>query len=129
MQTLALLCIAPDGLMSLDLQMEKEWRDWSFLRRLARVTKEMTPSHRLDLLTDAFHYAWWKSAGLDMQLLQRVKKAEKMSVLAAPVLVTERDMERWKKTELELAQQKPKPKSLGVMNRVWQIKQNLRNLC
>ncbi|CAM4705171.1 unnamed protein product [Leuciscus chuanchicus] len=32
-------------------------RLWSFLRRFARVTKEMTPSHRLDLLTDALlHY-------------------------------------------------------------------------
>ncbi|XP_073672018.1 uncharacterized protein [Paramisgurnus dabryanus] len=27
-------------------------RLWSFLQRFARVTKEMTPSHRLDLLTD-----------------------------------------------------------------------------
>lgn len=40
-------------------------RLWSFLRRFARVTKEMTPSHRLDLLTDALlHYGRRKSTDL-----------------------------------------------------------------
>ncbi|XP_073729006.1 uncharacterized protein [Misgurnus anguillicaudatus] len=59
-------------------------RLWSFLQRFARVTKEMTPSHRLDLLTDALlHYGRRKSTDL--------------------VLISEGDMERWKK----LAQQKP----------------------
>ncbi|XP_060714607.1 uncharacterized protein LOC132838346 [Tachysurus vachellii] len=95
-------------------------RLWSFLRRFARVTKEMTPSHRLDLLTDALlHYGWRKSTDLEVQLLQRLDKAEKISILAqedissvireAPVLVSEGDMERWKKREMELAQQKQKP--------------------
>nr|XP_055072675.1 uncharacterized protein LOC129452673 isoform X3 [Misgurnus anguillicaudatus] len=90
-------------------------RLWSFLQRFARVTKEMTPSHRLDLLTDALlHYGRRKSTDLEVQLLQRVDKAEKILILApqedissvireAPVLISEGDMERWKK----LAQQKP----------------------
>jgi len=29
-------------------------RFWSYARHFAPITKEMTPSHRLDLLTDAF---------------------------------------------------------------------------
>ncbi|XP_049331675.1 uncharacterized protein LOC111195712 isoform X3 [Astyanax mexicanus] len=97
-------------------------RLWSFLRRFARITKEMTPSHRMDLLTDALlHYGWRKATDLDMQLLLRVEKAEKMTVVAkdeismiireAPVPVSEQDMERWKKTEAELVRQKPKPKN------------------
>ncbi|KAK2831180.1 hypothetical protein Q7C36_016266 [Tachysurus vachellii] len=66
-------------------------RLWSFLRRFARVTKEMTPSHRLDLLTDALlHYGRRKSTDLrfiknvfsEVQLLQRLDKAEKISILA-----------------------------------------------
>ncbi|XP_073702528.1 uncharacterized protein [Garra rufa] len=95
-------------------------RLWSFLRRFARVTKEMTPSHRLDLLTDALlHYGRRKSTDLEMQLLQRLDKAEKILILAqeeissvireAPVLVSEGDMEKWKKREMELAQKKQKP--------------------
>ncbi|XDV22763.1 hypothetical protein PO909_027590 [Leuciscus waleckii] len=95
-------------------------RLWSFLRRFARVTKEMTPSHRLDLLTDALlHYGRRKSTDLEMQLLQRLDKADKILILAqedissvireAPVLVSEEDMEKWKKREMELAQQKQKP--------------------
>jgi Kyakuja-Dileera-Zisupton transposase len=33
-------------------------RLWSYLRPFSRITKEMTPSHRIDLLTDALlHYA------------------------------------------------------------------------
>ncbi|XP_038568490.1 uncharacterized protein LOC119898352 [Micropterus salmoides] len=95
-------------------------RLWSFLRRFARVTKEMTPSHRLDLLTDALlHYGRRKSTDLEMQLLQRLDRAEKISILAqedissvirdAPVLVSEGDMEKWKKREMELAHQKQRP--------------------
>ena len=29
---------------------------WAFLRRFAKTTKEMTPSHRLDVLTDGIIY-------------------------------------------------------------------------
>ena len=33
-------------------------RLWSYLRRFARMTKEMRPSHRVDVLTDALlHYS------------------------------------------------------------------------
>ena len=33
-------------------------RLWSYLRRLARITKEMRPSHRIDVLTSALlHYS------------------------------------------------------------------------
>jgi hypothetical protein len=31
-------------------------RFWSFVRHYAPMTKEMTPSHRIDLLTDGFIY-------------------------------------------------------------------------
>lgn len=44
-------------------------RLWSFLRRFSRVTKEMTPSHRLDLLTDALlYYGRRKSADLGLYM-------------------------------------------------------------
>ncbi len=34
-------------------------RLWSYLRRFARMTKEMRPSHRTDILTEALgHYAY-----------------------------------------------------------------------
>ncbi|XP_077081833.1 uncharacterized protein LOC143735531 [Siphateles boraxobius] len=81
----------------------------------------MTPSHRLDLLTDALlHYERRKSTDLEMQLVQRLDRAEKISILLAqedilsvireaPVLVSEGDMEKWKKMEMELALQKQKP--------------------
>ena len=33
-------------------------RLWSYIRRFARMTKEMRPSHRVDVLTDALlHYS------------------------------------------------------------------------
>ena len=33
-------------------------RLWSYLRRFSKMTKEMTPSHRIDVLSDALlHYA------------------------------------------------------------------------
>ena len=36
-------------------------RMWSFLRRFSRMTKEMRPSHRVDVLTDAIVYYAQKS--------------------------------------------------------------------
>lgn len=40
-------------------------RLWSYLRPLSKMTKEMTPNHRRDLLNDALiHYAIRKNAGL-----------------------------------------------------------------
>lgn len=36
-------------------------RLWSYLRKFAHITKEMTPSHRIDLLSDALrHFAMGK---------------------------------------------------------------------
>ena len=36
---------------------EEMERLWSFLRRFSIISKEMTPSHRIDLLTDGLlHY-------------------------------------------------------------------------
>jgi len=38
-----------------------EWL-WAYLRRFASMTKEMRPSHRIDILSDALkHYARWAS--------------------------------------------------------------------
>ncbi|GAA6086757.1 uncharacterized protein LOC120488660 isoform X2 [Tachysurus ichikawai] len=88
-------------------------RLWSFLQRFARVTKEMTPSHRLDLLTDALlHYGRRKSTDLEVQLLQRLDKAEKISILAQENICHQRGTRRhgeMEKREMELVQQKQKP--------------------
>ena len=35
---------------------------WSYLRRFSTMTKEMRPSHRIDILTDALRYYGRKSA-------------------------------------------------------------------
>ena len=43
-----------------------EWL-WAYLRRFASMTKEMRPSHRIDVLSDAIkHYARWASLNIDM---------------------------------------------------------------
>lgn len=40
-------------------------RLWSYLRQFTAITKEMTPSHRIDLLTDGLlHYARRKNANM-----------------------------------------------------------------
>ncbi|XP_078676405.1 uncharacterized protein LOC144913536 [Branchiostoma floridae x Branchiostoma belcheri] len=53
-------------------------RLWSYLRPFFRVTKEMTPSHRLDLLTDAtLHYAKRKSTDIESSICSRWDKAGK----------------------------------------------------
>ncbi len=42
-------------------------RMWSFLRPLSTMTKEMTPTHRTELLEDALqHYCHRKRSGLGM---------------------------------------------------------------
>ena len=42
-------------------------RLWSFLRRFSKMTKEMRPSHRIDILTDALlHYSRLSSKNLSM---------------------------------------------------------------
>ncbi|XP_023192885.1 uncharacterized protein LOC111609322 isoform X1 [Xiphophorus maculatus] len=90
-------------------------RLWSFLRRFSRVTKEMTPSHRLDLLTDALlYYGRRKSADLDVQLFQRWDKAEKIASIAeeeisavlkeSPISISEHDLQQWMETQRHVAQ-------------------------
>ncbi|XP_066300346.1 uncharacterized protein [Branchiostoma lanceolatum] len=98
-------------------------RIWSFLRPFFKTTKEMTTSHRTDLLTDALlHYARRKSADIEGCLLQRLDRAEKMCALAehdinevreqAPVAITEEDITRWDAREKEIIlQTKEKPRS------------------
>ncbi|XP_033101230.1 uncharacterized protein LOC117104486 isoform X2 [Anneissia japonica] len=49
----------------------------SYLRRFCKITKEMTPSHRVDLLTDALlHYAKRKERNIGMMLMQKHKNAK-----------------------------------------------------
>lgn len=51
-------------------------RLWSFLRRFGKMTKEMRPNHRVDVLTDALlFYAKKRSASLGKLLSERMKKA------------------------------------------------------
>eukprot|EP00794_Sanderia_malayensis_P020812 gene20812-22855_t len=49
----------------------------SFIRRFTAITKEMTPSHRIDLLTDGLiHYARRKNSNIEKTLMERAKKAD-----------------------------------------------------
>ena len=49
---------------------EEMERLWSYLRPFARITKEMTPAHRVDLLTDALiHYGDKKRDGMGKQFV------------------------------------------------------------
>ncbi|CAI8049128.1 hypothetical protein GBAR_LOCUS27057, partial [Geodia barretti] len=54
-------------------------RLWSFLRRFSRMTKEMRPAHRTDVLCHALIYYGYKTKRkLGSLLLNRWKKAEQM---------------------------------------------------
>ncbi|MED6272037.1 hypothetical protein CHARACLAT_026168 [Characodon lateralis] len=75
----------------------------------------MTPSHQLDLLTDALlYYGRRKSTDLEVQLIQRRDKAEKVwslaeeeifAVLKEPLMcISERDIQQWMETKIEVAQ-------------------------
>ncbi|KAI8498153.1 hypothetical protein Bbelb_240970 [Branchiostoma belcheri] len=97
-------------------------RLWSYLRPFFRVTKEMTPSHRLDLLTDAtLHYARRKSTDIESSICSRWDKAEKAFTQAqeelsqiisqAPVDVSEDDIKMWCAEEKTFYQQKHAPTS------------------
>ncbi|KAJ8349417.1 hypothetical protein SKAU_G00245470 [Synaphobranchus kaupii] len=91
------------------------------VKRFSRMTKEMTHSHRLDLLTDGLlHYGRKKSTDIEVHILQRRDKAEKTSQLVtedlsrvlmeAPVSVSELDVRRWRDEERLLAEHKQRPK-------------------
>ena len=45
---------------------------WSYLRRFSRMTKEMRPSHRIDILTDAIIYYREKRIGNIGKLLVNI---------------------------------------------------------
>ena len=47
---------SPRNLEGYGLTDEVVERLWEYLRRFARMTKEMRPSHRIDILTDALLY-------------------------------------------------------------------------
>ncbi|XP_064400958.1 uncharacterized protein LOC135347050 isoform X2 [Halichondria panicea] len=51
-------------------------RLWSYMRRFSKMTKEMRPSHRIDVLNDALgHFAYQSSMNLGDILVERMKKA------------------------------------------------------
>ncbi|ELT98066.1 hypothetical protein CAPTEDRAFT_203517 [Capitella teleta] len=52
-------------------------RLWSYLRRFAKITKEMTPGHRLNLLSQGLdHFSKKKEDRLDKWLVERVIASE-----------------------------------------------------
>ncbi|XP_072023368.1 uncharacterized protein [Amphiura filiformis] len=55
-------------------------RLWSFLRRFSYVTKEMTPAHRVDLLTEALlHFSCKKNQDMDTALRNSIEKATNLA--------------------------------------------------
>ncbi|XP_072030630.1 uncharacterized protein [Amphiura filiformis] len=55
---------------------EEMERIWAYLRRFSFITKEMTPSHRIDLLTDGLlHYKRKKIQDMDCNLARNMEKA------------------------------------------------------
>ncbi|XP_065069487.1 uncharacterized protein LOC135694600 [Rhopilema esculentum] len=52
-------------------------RLWSYLRQFTAITKEMTPSHRIDLLSDALiYFAQKKNSSIEWSLSDRLSKAK-----------------------------------------------------
>ncbi|XP_061592259.1 uncharacterized protein LOC133457248 isoform X2 [Cololabis saira] len=79
-------------------------RLWSFLRRFGKVTKEMTPSHRIDLLTDALlHYSEKIRKNQAKALCSKAEKTnsveEEAKTEIAEIMkqtgLTELDVQRW----------------------------------
>ncbi|XP_078681339.1 uncharacterized protein LOC144916179 [Branchiostoma floridae x Branchiostoma belcheri] len=91
-------------------------RLWSYLRKFKPISKEMTPSHRSDLLTDALlHYSRRKAEDMHVSLAMSYDKAVTTYQLAkddlakilnqVPVAVSEEDVEMWRRSELDLISQ------------------------
>ncbi|KAI8515552.1 hypothetical protein Bbelb_063650, partial [Branchiostoma belcheri] len=91
-------------------------RLWSYLRKFKPISKEMTPSHRSDLLTDALlHYSRRKAEDMHVSLAMSYDKAVTTYQLAkddlakilnqVPVAVSEEDVEMWRQSELDLISQ------------------------
>ena len=52
-------------------------RLWSFIRRFTAITKEMTPSHRIDLLTDGLiHYGRRKNANIGKKYFIKTRHSD-----------------------------------------------------
>ncbi|XP_033101211.1 uncharacterized protein LOC117104472 [Anneissia japonica] len=90
-------------------------RLWSYLRCFAKITKEMTPSHRVDLLTDALlHYAKRKERNIGkhskaVSILKNTEKeiGDKISLINK--VITEETIQEWKIEEKATLCSKAKP--------------------
>nr|XP_054764646.1 uncharacterized protein LOC129271292 [Lytechinus pictus] len=83
-------------------------RIWAFLRKFSHITKEMTPSHRIDLLTDALYYFTKKKLDeMDIYLRVKIDNAVKVETEASVQLtaITQEckasvdDIKAWREAE------------------------------
>ncbi|XP_038047894.1 uncharacterized protein LOC119738130 [Patiria miniata] len=83
-------------------------RLWSYLRRFSSITKEMTPAHREDLLTDALlHYSRRKRADIGSSLVLlmdravRVKEdsSKALEEICSDCAVSLKDIKDWREAE------------------------------
>ncbi|XP_066264562.1 uncharacterized protein [Branchiostoma lanceolatum] len=93
-------------------------RLWAYLRRFARTTKEMSPSRRIDLLTDALiHYSMRKTIDMEVTLVKKLETAKKVGSIAQEGLtsvmedanVTMDDIKAWSLKEKEAIESREKP--------------------
>ena len=62
-------------------------RLWSYLRGFASITKEMSPSRRIDALTDCLlHYGQQSKSKLAVRLKRRMLRAKELQKTAAETL-------------------------------------------
>ena len=60
-----------------------EWL-WAYLRQFASMTKEMRPSHRIDVLSDAIkHYARWASYRIHIRMYNQIDRKFTVQTYAA----------------------------------------------
>ncbi|CAH1273365.1 Hypp5105 [Branchiostoma lanceolatum] len=98
-------------------------RMWAFLRKFARTTKEMTPSHRTDLLTDALiHYTMRKTLDIEVALVAKLQNAKKVHSVADEGLkavineanVSIDDIQTWSEREKEAISMEKVPTSTST---------------
>ncbi|XP_035688849.1 uncharacterized protein LOC118424401 [Branchiostoma floridae] len=93
---------------------------WSYLRRFARITKEMTPAHRFEKLSDALvHFAMRKAIDIEVTLKDKMRNTKMTETIAdenlkeamshAGVPVSLDDIKRWQEMETELMKKKKQP--------------------
>ncbi|XP_072022471.1 uncharacterized protein [Amphiura filiformis] len=97
-------------------------RLWAYLRPFSAMTKEMTPAHRIDLLTDALtHYRDMKEHDIIESVQARSEKAEMLAKQAISELhlllqtecdglYSQEDVKKWMAEEKNLLAQKAKQK-------------------